>query len=256
MDQIRLTQEEIDALLQRVKANALQAGDYEIIKSMTEAIMTLGQALDNKAASIKRLLAMLFGPKTEKKDNILKQNEPEQTDEDSKETEPETKDENSPKAKPVKKKKGHGKIPASDYTGANQEFISHEKYKHKEPCPLCLTGKLYPMKKPGIAIYLKGQPPIDATIYNLEKLRCNLCGEVFTAEAPEGVTGKHYDETAKAMMAILKYGYGFPWYRLEKLQESLGIPLPASIQWEKIETQADLIYPARIYNLKVTPLSN
>lgn len=244
MDQIRLTQEEIDALLQRVKANVLQTGDYEIIKSMTEAIMALGQALDNKAASIKRLLAMLFGPKTEKKDNILKQNEPEQTDEDSKETEPETKDENSPKAKPVKKKKGHGKIPASDYTGADQEFISHEKYKHKDPCPLCLTGKLYPMKKPGIAIYLKGQPPIDATIYNLEKLRCNLCGEVFTAAAPKGITGKHYDETARAMMAILKYGYGFPWYRLEKLQESLGIPLPASIQWEKIETQADLIYPA------------
>ena len=69
MDQIRLTQEEIDALLQRVKANVLQTGDYEIIKSMTEAIMALGQALDNKAASIKRLLAMLFGPKTEKKDN-------------------------------------------------------------------------------------------------------------------------------------------------------------------------------------------
>ena len=63
-----MTQEEIDALLKRVEANALQKGDYEIIKSMTEAIMTLGQALDNKATSIKRLLAILFGPKTEKKD--------------------------------------------------------------------------------------------------------------------------------------------------------------------------------------------
>ncbi len=137
-----MTQEEIDALLQRVKANALQTGDYEIIKSITEAIMTLGQALDNKAASIKRLLAMLFGPKTEKKDNVLKQNEPEQPNEDSKETDPQTKDDKPPKAKPVKKKKGHGKIPASDYTGADQEFIPHEKYKHKDPCPLCPTGKL------------------------------------------------------------------------------------------------------------------
>ena len=232
-----MTQEEIDALLKRVESNALQKGDYEIIKFMTEAIMTLGQALDNKAASIKRLLAMLFGPKTEKKDNVLKENEPEQT-------EPKKKDKKPPKAKPEKKKKGHGKIPASNYTEADQKFISHEKFKQKGSCPLCLTGKLYPMKKPGIAIYLKGQPPIDATIYNLEKLRCNLCGEVFTAGAPDGITGKHYDETAKAMMAVLKYGYGFPWYRLEKLQESLGIPLPASTQWEKIESQADLIYPA------------
>jgi len=52
----------------KVKANDLQKGDYEIIKSMADAIVTLGQALDNKATSIKRLLAMLFGPKTEKKD--------------------------------------------------------------------------------------------------------------------------------------------------------------------------------------------
>lgn len=204
MDQIRLTQEEIDTLLQRVKANALQTGDYEIIKSMTEAIMTLGQSLDNKATSIKRLLAMLFGPKTEKKDNVLKQNEAEQTDEDSKETESETKDDKSPNPKLVKKKKGHGKILASDYTGADQKIIPHEIYKHKDPFPLCLTGKLYPMKKPGIAIYLKGQPPIDATIYNFEKLRCNLCGEVFTAAAPECITGKYYDETAKAMMAVFR----------------------------------------------------
>ena len=228
MDQIQLNKEDIDALLERVKSNALQKGDYEIIKSMADAIMTLGQAIDNKSTSIKRLLAMLFGPKTEKKDEILKDNEP---------------DKKPPKPKPEKKKKGHGKIPASSYTGADRKFIPHEEFKSKDSCPLCPNGKVYPIKTPGIAIYLKGQPPIDATIYELEKLRCNLCGEVFTAAAPEDITGKYYDETARAMIAILKYGYGFPWYRLEKLQESLGIPLPASNQWEKTEAQADLIYP-------------
>jgi len=231
MDQIQLSEEDINTLLERVKGNALQEGDYEIIKSMADAIITLSQALDNKATSIKRLLAMLFGPKTEKKDEILKDNEPDE------------KDEKPPKPKPEKKKKGHGKIPASSYTGADREFIPHGELKPKDPCPLCPNGKVYPIKEPGIAIYLKGQPPIDATIYELEKLRCNLCGEVFTAAAPENITGKYYDETAKAMMTILKYGYGFPWYRLEKLQESLGIPLPASNQWEKTEAQADLIYP-------------
>ncbi len=93
MDQIQLSEEEINALLKRVKANALQEGDYEIIKSMTDAIITLGQALDNKATSIKRLLAMLFGPKTEKKDEILKDNEPEE------------KDKKPPTPKPRKKRK-------------------------------------------------------------------------------------------------------------------------------------------------------
>ena len=97
---------------------------------------------------------------------------------------------------------------------------------------------------PGVVIKISAQAPLQATIYDLEKLRCNLCGEVFTAKAPGNITGKHYDETAKAMIAILKYGCGFPWYRMEKLQESLGVPLPASTQWDKTESAADLIYPA------------
>ncbi|MCP4115754.1 MAG: transposase, partial [Desulfobacteraceae bacterium] len=234
MDQIQLSKEEIDALLERVKANALQNGDYEIIKSMADAIATLGQALDNKATSIKRLLAMLFGPKTEKRETVTGGESPEEKD----------KEPSKPKSKPKKKKKGHGRRGASTYTGADRNFIPHETLKPKDACPLCPKGKVYRMKNPGVIICLNGQPPIDATIHELEKLRCNLCGKVFTATAPQGVTGKHYDETAKAMMAVLKYGYGFPWYRLEKLQENLGIPLPASSQWEKTESAADLIYPA------------
>lgn len=232
MDQIKVTQQEINALLERVEIGNLQAGDSAIIKSMANAIVVLSQAVNDKAASIKRLLTMLFGAKTEKKDNVLKDDELEKQDK------------KSPKPKPKKKKKGHGKRAASDYTGADRNFIHHEELKPKETCPLCPKGKVYRMKDPGVVIYLNGQPPIDATIYELEKLRCNLCGKVFTAAAPERITGKHYDETAKAMMAVLKYGYGFPWYRLEKLQENLGIPLPASTQWEKTEAAANLIYPA------------
>jgi len=76
-----------------------------------------------------------------------------------------------------------------------------------------------------------GQAPIVATVYELERLRCNnLCGDVFEAEAPEEVGEKKYDETAAAMIGLLRYGSGVPWYRLEGLEASLGIPLPASTQ--------------------------
>jgi len=47
---------------------------------------------------------------------------------------------------------------------------------------------------------------------------------VFTAEALEGVGEEKYDETAASMIALLRYGSGLPWTRLEGLQESLGIP--------------------------------
>ena len=64
-------------------------------------------------------------------------------------------------------------------------------------------------------VRIKGQAPIAATVYELEKLRCNLCGDVFTAAAPEGVGEEKYDETAASMIAMLRYGSGFPWNRLK-----------------------------------------
>ena len=45
-------------------------------------------------------------------------------------------------------------------------------------------------------------------------------------------------------MALLKYGAGMPFYRLEKLQQSLGLPTPSSTQWDQVEKGADKIYPA------------
>jgi transposase len=40
------------------------------------------------------------------------------------------------------------------------------------------------------------------------------------------------------MIALLKYGSGLPWNRLERLQQGFGIPLPASTQWEVVRDAA------------------
>jgi transposase len=76
-------------------------------------------------------------------------------------------------------------------------------------------------------------------------LRCGACGQVFTAQEPEGVGPQKYDETAAAMIAQLKYGAGTPFYRLEQLEKQMGMPLPAATQWEIAEQAAQLIKPAR-----------
>ena len=41
------------------------------------------------------------------------------------------------------------------------------------------------------------------------------------------------------MLAMMRYGGGFPHYRLRRFQENLGIPLPESTQWDIIENAAD-----------------
>jgi hypothetical protein len=65
-----------------------------------------------------------------------------------------------------------------------------------------------------------------------------------SAKPPEGVGEHKYDHSAGATVALLKYGAGLPFNRLENLQGDLGIPLPASTQWEIVEKVADHIYPA------------
>jgi len=224
METVRLTSEELDALVERAESGNLWKGDADIIRTMANAVKVLSQAVNDKAVSIKKLLAMVFGPKTEKKKNVLQAGTSGTRDKTI-----------SPK--------GHGRRSADAFTGADRKTVPHEALKHKDPCPVCPKGIVYRLKKPGQVICFTGQVPINATVYELEKLRCNLCGMVFTANAPGHITGKDYDASAMAMMAILRYGYGFPWNRLENLQKSLGIPLASTTQWDKTEAAADLIYP-------------
>jgi transposase len=98
--------------------------------------------------------------------------------------------------------------------------------------------------QPGLLVRVVGQAALKATVYELEKLRCNLCSDVFTAKAPEGVGAEKYDETSASMIALLKYGSGLPFHRLERLQGNLGIPLPAATQWEIVKEITGVLKPA------------
>jgi hypothetical protein len=86
--------------------------------------------------------------------------------------------------------------------------------------------------------------PLRATVYEMDRLRCHLCGKVFTAESPPGAGTEKYDATAASMIGLLKYGTGLPFHRLERLEQSLGIPLPAATQWEVVQRAAESLDPA------------
>lgn len=224
---IDLTPEQLDALLKRVEAGALQDGDYEIIKGMAETLSFLSQALDNKNTSIKRLLKMIFGDRTEKTATVLKRNRAGGKKSDTKN----------------KKRKGHGKNGAAAYSGAEKIKVAHESLKPKDRCPDCHKGKLYELPDPGTIVRVTGNAPCSATVYELQKLRCNLCQKIFTAAAPDNIGDEKYDAASGAMIALLKYGSGLPFNRLDQLQATLGVPLPSSTQWEIVESVADKIHP-------------
>jgi len=235
---IELSYEEFDALLKRVEMGALRDGDIEIIKGMIETIKFLSAALQEKNISIKRLRSIIFGAKTEKTKVVVKP-QGEEVFVNS------TEDGGAARRREQekKKRKGHGRNGAKEYGGADLIRVDHPTLKPGDPCPVCPKGKVYATRRPAVVVRVGGKPPLQATVLELQKLRCNLCGKVFTADLPEGCADEKYDASAGSIVALLKYGGGFPFHRLEKMQENFEVPLPASTQWRIVEKKADRIYP-------------
>jgi transposase len=133
---------------------------------------------------------------------------------------------------------GHGRNPAAAFRGGKQVAIAHSTLHSGDTCPGCLRGRVYRQKEPATLVRFVGHAPLEATVFEMERLRCNACGEVFTAAEPEAAGPGKYDQTAVAMIALLKYGTGVPFKRLERLQGQLGMPLPATTQWELMAAAA------------------
>jgi transposase len=231
-ERLDVTSEELAALVEGARGSLGEAG-YQKLQA---AIRTLGyvtELLENREATLEKLRRLLCHSSTEKTKTVLKQAGIETAEKKRKTPE-------SPKSKAP----GHGRNSAAAYRGARKVEVPHASLKSGDQCPDCQRGKVYLQRDPGVLVRIKGQAPIAATVYELEKLRCNLCGDVFTAAAPEGVGEQKYDDTAASMIALLRYGSGFPWNRLEGLQENLGIPLPAATQCEIVKETAAQIQPA------------
>ena len=206
--------EELDRVLDGARETPLSEADCEKVKTALHA-----------------LAAMLVRPRnTEKTNAVLPKSEDPGNDVSQSLTPP---------------AKGHGRNGAEAFSGAQKIDTQHENLRHGDRCPDCGQGNVYGQKEPKVLVRVVGQAPLAATVYSLERLRCGACGQVFTAQEPEDVGPEKYDETATAMVAQLKYGSGVPFNRLEQLEAHLGIPLPATTQWEMVEEGAELIKAAR-----------
>jgi transposase len=249
----RMTPEELEALLQRTE-EIIPPEDAQAIRQITE---TLNFILENAAKNevrIKALLRQIMGIKSEKA-KIIKAALNAQKDvknEMKLDTSMDSTKSQDSKTKPVSQKpKGHGRNGVDTYTGADRITIAHSELTPGDDCPECFQGKVYLQKQPGVFIHITGSSPLQTVVYEMEKLRCNLCGEVFQALPPQEIAKqmvgpKHYAETAKSMIALLRYGAGLPMYRLAELQKQLGIPLPVSTQWDKIRELSYHLMP--VYN--------
>ncbi len=220
----------IEELKQLVKQGGLEPLSPEgqrKLMALIETVETVTELLEDRNLTIKQLHTLLLGPRTtEKTDKVLGH----------------VNDHSEP-THSKKPRKGHGRNGAADYKSAPHVRIEHSSLKPKDRCPECLKGKVYPVKEERSLVRIVGRPPLEATVYQLETLRCNLCDAVFTPPAPVEAGPDKYHPSAVSMIALLKYGAGFPFYRQQRLESYLDIPLPASTAWELVAAASQLFMP-------------
>lgn len=229
--------DELRALLERVRQQQLSAGDLYLIERLLLLIVNLYLLLQKKRTTLKQIRAYFFVSDREKSDS--------QTEKD-KETNSEQADDEQQKTEAEKKPRapGHGRNGVSAYTGAKKVYCEHEQLRPGAPCPdkQC-QGHLYEVKRGAKFIRLEGQPLVGATRYEQQILKCSKCDLQAIAKLPAGVPPEKYDATADAAIVLAKYGSAIPFYRLQRLQAKFGVPLPASVQWERVESVANILLP-------------
>jgi transposase len=241
---------QLEEVLRKVEgAEPLDAKDAKLVRAVCESYVYMTGLVKDKNTSIQRLRKLLFGAATEKTAAVVgsKTDKPEvnphpgTTADDESAAGPLEAD--ASKATDTQVCPGHGRNGADAYRGAERIEVSHATLKAGDACPDCGDGTVYE-KTPGVLVRITGQPPLTAKVYQLQKLRCHLCGQVFTAQATEQAGEQKYDATAGSMIGLLKYGSGLPFNRLEGLQGHLAIPLPASTQWDIVQAVANNLAPA------------
>lgn len=190
IERVSLERAQLEQLLEHAKP-ALSEPEYQQLKAALDTLVYLTQLVQNKNTTIARLRQILFGASSEKIAQVLKAVSAAATPQGASQP-------SSPAAEPevAPAREGHGRNAAQSYAGATQIKVDHPALKSGQLCLECRRGKLYPAATPGVLVRVVGQAPLAATVYELEKLRCNLCLQVFTAEPPAGVGSEKYDAGA------------------------------------------------------------
>ena len=236
----------LEEVLRRVE-QSLDETDAALVRAVFESYAYVSDLVEDKNTSIRRLRQLFFGASTETTAAVVGQKT--RTPEAALPREVGADDGlaagegNTDESDAAAASRGHGRNGAEAYRGAARIDVPHPSLTAGDACPACGQGTVYD-KAPGVLVRITGQPPLAATIYQLQKLRCHLCGQVFTAAAPEEAGEQKYDATAGSMIGLLKYGSGLPFNRLDGLQGDLDVPLPASTQWDIVQAVAVNIKPA------------
>lgn len=242
-DKIEISPKEEKALRERITKNQLTDSDIQLFLNLLSLLRWIQGQLSKAKLTIRRL-KKLFGftsesnPKPNKDDND-DTNDQDGTGEPSKGLLSTENNKNLPSKKPPQwdDEQNHGRLSADDYPGcAIIEVPLDDETLKSGLCPHCLecdTKAKLTKELPTVLVFLESSPLVTGDRYHLEKVKCSVCQTYFTAPLPKEVLGRSkYSDGVKSSIAIHHYYGGLPFKRLEKLQESQGVPLADSTQYD------------------------
>jgi len=250
-EEVHLSREEGEALLARLEANTLTDEDRRVLGRVLTFYFWLLFALREAKLSLKRVKALVFGEKPRKPKPPSSGGTPSGGSGGANEPQIRASQEVPapvPVSPPEKKPPppGHGRHGATVDRAAQTVVCRHEELAVGERCPACGRGSLYRLP-PGVEMRLDGNALLSAVRYELEKLRCSACGQIFTASVPVAAGREKYTARARAVLGLARDYVGLPWYRLEGFQALVGVPVPDATQWDQGEIVGDCRHPVFKY---------
>jgi transposase len=241
----------VEGVLERIRPQIAEA-DFDLVSRLVTTVSFVMAVVHGQRAIISRLRRIFGLSSSEKTDSVLGNQRGPEGEASRAGTPPAGADSGTSPSAPEPSvpgedaasalAKGHGRVPADAYANATRFPVAHDSLTHGCRCPDCRGGNLYDLE-PASIVRIVGQPTLAALRWDLERLRCGTCGKVFTAKAPQEAQGPKFDETAVSMLALCHYDAGLPLNRIERLQQNLQTPIPASTQWDVLDERAPTFKP-------------
>ena len=241
---VDMSESELDALLERIEqakthSLALSVDDYELLTGALLMLANMQERLENKdltMSKLKKLLGMVSSSES------LRNVAPSRKNQSSSAT-------GNGKSKRQKKAGDRNRSKARTKPVTKPQLHQHalEGMNKGDTCSACGAGKLYKYA-PAVLLRVIGHAPLSCHKHHAAQMRCNGCGEIYTAPLPDAVLrdgprDQQYGYSARTVMAISKYFAGSPFYRQEHINGLLGAPIASSTIFDQCEKVADALNP-------------
>lgn len=233
-----LSPAQLDALIDRIKQAqehqlALSPEDLQLILNSLLSLITMQHELASQSITVKKLRKLAGIVNADERLSKLLGQANSETESAPSELAKHKKNRSKP-AKPRTKSKPHQPV-----------TIEHHKLCEAQKNMICMACGIGTLRRyhPAEFIRISAHSPYEVTKHVLERLRCNHCGEYYTATltgpaAQDGPIEQKYGYSARALMAINKYHMGAPFNRQTGLQELLHVPISASTIYDQCESLA------------------